>query len=85
MKLETKKIIFIKENIFASWAKDIFTFGIMFLMFYLNHKFTDGSWVIDLTIGILIIFTIVGIFSRKEKTINVSKAIEILRKMNDVN
>ncbi len=38
-----KTIIVVHESIIASWLKDIFTFGSIALLLYLNEKYFNGN------------------------------------------
>ena len=82
MKLKSKEIIIVKESVFTSWLKDGFTFGCMFGMYYLNHKFTDGSWFIDFAITMFFIFTLIAMFHNK-KELTIEEIIEKLKKIEE--
>jgi hypothetical protein len=74
-----KEIIIIKETWWASVIKDTFTFGTLFLFYWVNYIFLGNSTVIAITISICFFIGIAGKAARKP--LSVSDAIEKLNNM----
>jgi ribosomal protein L32 len=82
-KEKLNRIIVLRENVWQSWLKDGMTFGLLFLMFWLNHKYIDGSGVIDWIIALFFIITLIGHRAKEERTID--EAITYLQEMKAKN
>ena len=41
------KLVILHESTFQSWSKDIFTFGGIIALAWLNAAYIHGSWIID--------------------------------------
>jgi TRAP-type uncharacterized transport system fused permease subunit len=70
--IKTKQTTIIREGVWESIVKDAITFAVLFILFYLNHAYTDGSWFIDFVIAFLFVITSVAKASkdRKEMTLD---------------
>ena len=77
------RIVVLRESLAESWLKDIFTFGILFLMFWLNHEYLSGSSAVYWVMGIFVILTLIGYRAKEEKTVD--EAIEYLQRMKAKN
>lgn len=74
-----KEIIIIKETWWGSIIKDTFTFGILFLFYWVNYQFLGNSTVIVITISVCFF---IGVAVRGvNKPLSISDAIEKLRNM----
>jgi hypothetical protein len=69
------KVIRIYETVFQSIVTDSYTFGILFALWFLNHKYCNGSWLIDLCVTILVILFALG----RSKRFTVKSAVEYLQ------
>ena len=67
------KYAIIKEPIWKSVFKDVATFGCMFAMFYLNHRFCGGSKIVNISVALFIFFYLYGMMFRHYKTIPEAK------------
>lgn len=74
------KVIYIRESAFQSIVSDGFTFGCLFLLCFLNHKFLGGSWIIDLTASF---FIIIMAFNTANKKVTRLEAIDLLKKLTE--
>ena len=81
--IKTEKTIILREAVWESIVKDTVTFGLMFIMFYLNHKFTDGSWFIDFTITLFFILMLVAKTSKGRKEMTLEETIKYLESKRD--
>jgi hypothetical protein len=70
------KVIIIHESVLQSIISDFITFGMLFSMFYLNHRFCGGSGVID---WIISVFIFVGCIGKVKKKYTVKTAVEFLQ------
>lgn len=70
------KVIRIHENLFQSVVSDFITFGMLFSMWFLNHRFCGGSWIIDFCIAV---FVIIGCVGKVQKKYTVKSAVEFLQ------
>lgn len=69
----SKEIILLKENAIASIIKDIFTFGCLFLFYYLNFNYLGNSTIVSLTISICFFLSIAVKAHTKPLTIEEAK------------
>lgn len=69
------KVIRIHETIFRSIVSDIFTFGAMGGLFYLNHRLLSGSGVVDVLVWFCITLTVIA---KSSKSFTVKTATEFL-------
>ena len=72
------KVLYVRERLFESWGKDLFTFGCLFAGWYLNHRYTGGAWAIDFTIAIMVVFGAVGRVTKRYKP---QEAVDVLREL----
>jgi len=72
------KVLYVRERLFESWGKDLFTFGCLFSGWYLNHRFTGGAWAIDFTIAFMVILGGVGRVTKRHKP---QEVIDVLREL----
>ena len=70
------KVIRIHESLLQSIVSDFITFGIMFSLWFLNHRFCGGSWIIDLCVALFVIISCIG---KAQKKYTVKSAIEFLK------
>lgn len=70
------KIIRVYESLLQSVISDSITFGMLFSLWYLNHRFCDGSGVIDFCVSFFVV--IIGTSIKKEKY-TVKTAVEFLQ------
>lgn len=73
---EKMKVIQIHESVLQSIISDFITFGMLFSMFYLNHRFCGGSGIID---WIIAIFIFIGCVGKTSKKYTVKTAVEFLQ------
>jgi hypothetical protein len=59
------KFVYIRESVLESIFKDTYTFGCMFALWYLNHRFCGGSWIINLTVAIMVLFCVHSLYRKK--------------------
>jgi hypothetical protein len=69
----SNKVLLIKEPVWKSVIKDTYTFGCLFAMFYLNHKFCGGSTIINIAILLMIIPVACSSLRRNSYTIAEAK------------
>jgi hypothetical protein len=84
--MNNKKAIIIREGFIKSFLNDLFTFGCLFSGWFLNHKFFDGSLVIDFTISFMALLSTIGLFGKKYNMQDIDLAIKELEAMknNDI-
>ena len=70
-KEQIMEIVVIKESLFVSWIKDLFTFGLLFGLWYLNHTFLDSGWMIDFIVAFLVFM---GALSFRNKKLTIEEA-----------
>jgi len=76
--IKTKQTIIIREGVWESIVKDAFTFACLFAMFYLNHTYTNGSWLIDFTIAFFFIMMSIAKTSKGRKEMTLDETIKYL-------
>jgi len=81
--IKTEKLTIIVEGVIESWLKDSFTFGCLFLFYFLNHKFTDGAFVIDFFISIFLLIMIISKKHKKIKSLSLSETIKYLAELKN--
>lgn len=84
-KTENKEIIIMGEGLLESWLKDGFTLIGLFAMFYLNHTYTDGSWLIDLAILIFFFLILTAKRNKTRKDLTLDETIKYLEEMRAKN
>lgn len=82
VKSNRKQTIIIHETLLESWLKDLFTYGGLFLLFYLNHKFIDGLWLLDSVILIFFVLLILGSSGKIKKDFTIKEAIKYLENLD---
>jgi hypothetical protein len=55
---QKKEILFFRESLIQSIASDLFSYGMLFTMFWLNYTFIGGNNFVDLLL--LLIFIIMS-------------------------
>jgi hypothetical protein len=54
------KIIYIRESLIESILSDTITLGCLGALWYSNHKFCGGSFVIDVFVGFFVLICVVN-------------------------
>jgi hypothetical protein len=75
-----REVIIIRESVLVSWAKDVFTWGCLFAMYWLNHKYLGGAWVVDVTTSFAVLIMALSI-AIKRTTYTVDDAIKKLESL----
>jgi hypothetical protein len=70
------KVIRVYETVFQSVVSDFVTFSILFSLWYLNHRFCGGAWIIDLCVAL---FVIIGAVGKQQKRYDVKSAVDFLQ------
>ena len=63
------KVSYVKESIFLSIIKDIFTFGLLFFLYWLNYSFLGNSRIIIVVISFYILIGALGVAQKKYRSI----------------
>ena len=73
-------LIIVTESLLQSILSDIFTFGLLLLVLYVNHHYCGSSWMVELTIvmGFWVVAWRRG--SKKVRTMEPAEAKEYLDK-----
>lgn len=63
--MEKIKVLYVHESIIASILKDTVTFGFLFALWFFNHRFCGGSWIIDFFVGIMVFIGALGLAKKR--------------------
>ena len=83
--IKTDTTVIIQESVLESWFKDIVSIGLLFAMYYLNHTYTDGAWLIDFTTTIFFIAILVARGNKTRKSMTLDETISLLQEKNKSN
>ena len=72
------KVIVVRESVFQSVIKDSFMFGSLFALWFLNHKFCNGSGIIDVCVALFVLF---GAINHVKKYYSPKEAADALREL----
>jgi hypothetical protein len=72
------KVIVVRESVFQSVIKDSFMFGSLFALWFLNHKFCNGSGIIDVCVALFVLF---GAINHAKKYYSPKEAVDALREL----
>lgn len=67
--------IVVNEGFLKSAAKDVVTFAILFVMFWLNYEFIGNNWIVHICIFIMFL---VGLSAIRRKEYTLEEAITYL-------
>lgn len=82
--IKTDTTVIIQERVFESCLKDILSTGLLFAMYYLNHTYTNGAWMIDFTVSILFFAILAASGNKNRKSLTLDETIKYLEEVRKV-
>lgn len=80
-----QKVFIIRETVIGSWARDVFSFGVLFAMYWLNYRFLGASVIINITLSFGFYCGLMSLYGRtKNKShYSIDEAIKELERMRN--